>query len=307
MNIKADSIKLIACNPLGDSQTIVKEIPIDKKTSLEDLFAHIESDMNVYYLPEYYGYYRWGKYGNSCPYVCSKNTVYWNVPYQEVRVFDFLETHEIGNLSIKVEYDCLAGDGELLIDYLFQSWIAVKPILEAFGYAFTIKETVKLLVNAFGKRKQNSPAFSTLELYLLANDEWNLTQLVEQTRFPKAALVPILEMLGFEEHEGVYYRNAWKTHQYEVAREKIDYNKYISEYLGFNSNVPQYWAEALNTSLILLFELSDQADGQKTYDAVSVEIEERINSKEGHEDCYDTELDMINSEIKRLEDYLGIV
>lgn len=305
MNNIVNSIKLIAWNPLGGSeQTIIEEIPINKNTTLADLFGHISSIMKVFYLPQYYTYYRWENYENACPFIKSKSTVYWNVPYNKVKVDDFLETHNIYDNTIIVEYDCLAGDSGELIDFLFQTWIAIEPIINNMGYAFTIKETIKLLANTFGKRKKKIPAFSTLELYLLKEDTWNLKQLVEQTRFPKTALIPILEMLGFEEHDGIYYKNAWRTHLYEVEKEAIDYNEYVSNYLGFNSNVPKYWAKALNLNLILLFELSNQVDGQKTYDRVAVEIEGMIN-EDDHEDCYDLEIDIIKEEIKRLERQMG--
>lgn len=301
-----EKVKLIAWNPLGGSeQTLITEVYINKSTTLADIFEYVDSAMDVYYLPQYYNCYRWESYKNACPFICSKSTVYWNVPYNEVKVRDFIETHNIEDYTIVVEYDCLAGDGGDLIDFLFQTWIAIEPILNNMGYAFTIKDTIKLLTNTFGKRKQKIPSFSTLELYLLKEDTWSLKQLVEQTRFPKTALVPILEMLGFEEHEGIYYKNAWKTHLYETEKEAIDYNEYISNYLGFNSNVPKYWAEALNLNLILLYELSSQVDGQKTYDRVAAEIDNMINSKDGHEDCYDVEIDIIMEEIKRLEKQMG--
>lgn len=112
-------------------------------------------------------------------------------------------------------------------------------------------------------------------------------------------------MLGFEEHEGVYYRNTWKTHLYEIEKEKVDYNEYVSNYLGFNSKVPKDWAQSLNTNLIWLFELSNQVDGQKTYDRVSAEIDNMINGDDGHEDCYDIEIDYIHKEIQRLEKQMG--
>lgn len=301
-----EKVKLIAWNPLaGLEQTIVMEISINKSTTLADIFEHVTSDMDVYYLPQYYSYYKWENYKNACPYICSKSTVYWNVPYDQVKLHDFFETHDIVDNTIIVEYDCLAGDGGELIDLLFQTWIAIIPILNNVGYAFTIKETIKLLTNIFGKRKQKIPSFSTLELYLLKEDTWSLKQLVEQTRFPKTALVPILEKIGFEEHEGIYYKNTWKTHQYKVEKEAIDYNEYILNYLGFNPRVPQYWAKELSTSLIWLFVLSNQVDGQKTYDRVDAEIDTLINNEDGQEDCYDVAIDIIMEEIKRLEKQMG--
>lgn len=126
---KMRNVRLIAWNPLGESEeTIIKEIPISNDTTLADLFCHVDSAMEVFYLPHYYSNYRWWSYKNACPFICSKSTVYWNVPFSEVKVDDFFETHDIYDDTITVEYDCLAGDGGVLVDYLFQTWIAIKPV-----------------------------------------------------------------------------------------------------------------------------------------------------------------------------------
>ena len=82
----------------------------------------------MYYLPQYYNDYSWSSYNNACPFICSKSTVYWNVPYSEVKLDDFFETHDIYDDTIIVEYDCLAGDGGVLVDNLCLTWIAIKPV-----------------------------------------------------------------------------------------------------------------------------------------------------------------------------------
>ena len=305
MNKFNREISVVANNPLDERLPICKVMKADDKSTLADLFSLINSEMDVFYLPNYYSYYRWEQYGNACPFIFRRNTIYWNVPFDEVKVKDFLQTHEIHDNTILVEYDCIAGDG-FLVHFIFQTWIAIKPLLDNISAILTVKDIINLLINTFGKRKSKMPAFNTMETYLYKRDEWDIKQLSEQTHFPKTVLITILEMLGFEEHNGIYYKNAWKVSLYEKEKEQIDYNTYISEYTGFNSNIPQYLAESLNSSLILLYELSHIADRQTTYDRVSAQIDEMINGNENHDECYDEELNIILEEIERLEKQLGI-
>ena len=109
--------------------------------------------MNIYSLSQYYPEYIWDICDNACPYVHVNGRVKWNVPYEKVRLVDFLKTHDIDNGILLVEVDCIGKDIGELFDAVFQGWLYIKPFLDAAGYALTIKEIIFGLKNAFSKKE----------------------------------------------------------------------------------------------------------------------------------------------------------
>ena len=294
-----NTINLIARNPLDEDRGIeIKRISIDENTTLSDAFSQIRSDMDIYYLGRYYGDY---DFSNACPYVITNGKVMWDVPFSEVSVQDFINTFDIDDRTIYVEVDCFATGGVTAgLFIIYKSWIAIVPVLDNIGRGCTVIAGIKFLKSLMTKRPGKAPTFDKMEKYVLSNDKWELSVLLNQTDYPEAVMKAVLDSLGYEEHNGIYYRNAWKAEVNKKKREELDYNKYLLEYTGFNANIPDYWAEPMATSLILLYEMSHNIDGDKTYNDIANRIESAVNQK-GQDGNYEEELAIVDGEIERLE------
>lgn len=299
------TLQVISWNPLNpDRDIIINSIEYSNNTTLDDVFKTIESSMNIYSLSQYYTDYRWESFGNACPYVHVNGRVEWNVPYKRVKLVDFLKTHNIYNGILLVEVDCIGGDIGELFDAVLQGWLYIKPLLDAAGYALTIKDIIFGLKKAFSK-KEKIPKFEEFKKYIFAKDRWDIHQLSYKTKVPENILKPILLEIGYEEIEGEYWKSAWKVNQYEKKQAELDYNEYISHYTGFDKKIDEYWAERINISLVYLYELSDEVDNQKTYNSVVNEVERMLEESEDKE-CCDLELNYILEETDRLEQILNI-
>ena len=279
----------------------VYKVPFDENTTLEKAFKKIHSEDIE--LGKYYSDYLWESYGNVCPYIITDGVVSWNVPYNQVNVEDFVNTHNLDDHTIYVDIAYTGSDATFFEDILVQSWVIILFMLQYSGYAFTANNIRHFFQNAFGTRK-DAPAFNTIEAFLLNEDEWEVEELIRLTRFPENVLVPILDTIGFEEHEGKYYKNAYKVSKYKEKQEKLDYEEYIDYYLDVNFDLESDpdLAEELTAKTIQLYELSFLIDNQKTYDIVSSELD--MITSNANVDTYKRGVKLLDKNIQELEEKL---
>ena len=159
-------------------------------------------------------FFRW------LPYLKRGDKLYWNVPFDEVRVIDFLSMFSSGRPEIHMDIDNVGGAFDALATVILQSWENIVPILNLLGYMVTVKEAVEFVRGLPGRNTSEKPPFENFVEYIYLKDSWDLEELSKQLGTTDKLLVDILEAIGYEEHEGRYWKNAWKVKKYNEARRR---------------------------------------------------------------------------------------
>ena len=201
-------------------------------------------------------------FGRVFPYIWKEDSIEWNAPYAEVTVEDFIRTHAIENHEIHVEINGVAGWSSNLFSMAAQSWLVIKPILEIFGYGLTVREIILWVFRVFGKKKERIPGVESFRSFILTRDCWDVKELGEHLQTTDPLTFQIIEAFGYEEHDGLYWKNAWKVHQYEDL-----YKGKKLFYVGTDEGPYDYLEDKLadiNLNLMYLNALDD-SDGKKVY------------------------------------------
>lgn len=175
-------------------------------------------------------------FGRVFPYIRKEERIEWNVPYEEVTVEDFFRTHEPDNYEIHVEINGVAGWSPDMFSMSVHSWLVLKTVLEAAGYVITAIELIQIIIKIFGRKKERIPGVHSFRTFILSRDFWDAKELSDLLHTDEILIFMILETFGYEEHGGVYWKNAWKVHQFEKAflGKKLIFNetdKYCYDYL----------------------------------------------------------------------------
>lgn len=201
----------------------VKQIDIDSlDISLLDLCLLAEKRYKtpLFTFEHYYGKSWLMCEGEMLPYLLVNDTYVWNVPYKDVKLRDFLRTHEIDSSNpLVIEVNNCGGAG--LTDFLYQGWLYLNTIMDYVGRGLTAREIVLFVINSFGNKRGQKPSFADFHAFILKREQWDIDDLAKRLNADKNVLGSILEVLGYENHEGIYWKNCWKVQQFEEATEQI--------------------------------------------------------------------------------------
>lgn len=196
-NIQKQNIRVIITNVLygtAEEETVPaweKEVEIDEHTTLAELVGL--ADLSHYYPLS--GVFSWNS--QEIPYVVSDGTVRWNQPYSQVRVSDFIRTHQIQDSVLYAEggYPQAGGPGFLP---LMELWEAAYPVIEQI---LTIVEIGGLAIGA-GKwaaslfRKKGVPPQTCFD-FLFSREKWNAFELAELLEIMPEEAKKLLDVSGY--------------------------------------------------------------------------------------------------------------
>lgn len=143
----------IACNnPLVTEH----EIEISEDMTLQDLLDSLDcsmADVSNYF--EISGVFAWNS--SYCPYILTKQGIQYNLPYDKVKVFDFINTHEIRNNTLRVTTGYPQAGGPGFIEAK-EIWDAVQPHLNNIAifctiFGVSISGIITSIRSHFEKRK----------------------------------------------------------------------------------------------------------------------------------------------------------
>lgn len=169
---------LFDCGSHTTSRTRMQSFDINETTTIQDLLIQ-KSDYDFADLSHYYplsGMFAWGN--EYLPYLFVNGKALFDLSFQDAKVIDFLNTHNITDNSIRIVIDApYAGGfgGEELLDL----WNNIYPVLENIAVLFTIsgfnlKDLFHYLSKHFVKKQQ--PPQTCFEI-VISRKQWSASEL----------------------------------------------------------------------------------------------------------------------------------
>lgn len=280
----SDTITIIVKYCLSSNTTEVKEVSLESlDISLLDVCRIAAPESTIFTFDHYYGKTAVMFEHQMIPYVLVNEEYYeWNVPYGRVRIGDFISTHGIDSWNpLYIEVNNAGGSG--LFGALYQSWVALKPVLDEISRFLLVKDLVLFVYKSFGKDKNKKPTQEEFYRFILSKNQWDLQELSYRLSCDEDILNNLLLAYGFEEHEGKYWKNEYKVQKYidtvESIRSKDLYDNHGTTVNCYSLND---MVCSINNNLAYMYVLNDM---KKSDDEIMVVT------------------DMINRTINRLKDY----
>ncbi|EHK2349162.1 hypothetical protein KCL53_002299 [Clostridium perfringens] len=176
-------------------------IKINNETTLEDIFKYSNqenADVSKYYKISG-GYYFNRKI---LPYIKNKNNeVIWEPEYKNIKVLDFIFTHDIQDNTIYADTEITQAGGPELND-VSQLWNHCYPIIDQIVTVVCFYELSIKLSNFIkglfkGKKIEQVPPNSFIE-FILSKDKWNHYELAEYMEITPEESKNLLKGFGYK-------------------------------------------------------------------------------------------------------------
>lgn len=184
----------------GEKNTI-EIVQINDKTTLKDVFIkskEVHADVSKYYRLS--GKYYYNK--ERLPYIKNENNlIVWEPYYNQVKVIDFILTHDIKDNTIYADTGIIQAGGVGLKE-IIQLWEEYLPIIEQISTFFGLVGGVvgfgKFLRGIFvDKKKELIPPHSLFD-FILERDKWNHYELAESLAIEIEDSKNLLQGLGYK-------------------------------------------------------------------------------------------------------------
>lgn len=185
---------------------VVKEEPctkeytveVSEQASLQNLFDELGcslADISDYY--DFSG--RFARNDFFCPFVLTANGIQYNLPYTDVKLSDFIQTHSIvGNeIWIVTGYPQAGGPGFV---ELVKIWNTVQPWLNNIAIVCSItginaKSIAEWIRSHFERKKV--PPHTVIDM-LSARNQWNHKELAAILKIPEENAQNLLKAFGYK-------------------------------------------------------------------------------------------------------------
>lgn len=268
-------------------------------------------DGKYFSFDRYYGKSELMSPGRMFPYILRDDVYIWNVPYSDVTIQEFFDTHGLTEQDmIEAEVDNVGSAGEMLLR-LYQEWVSFAEVagsvVDCIGRGMTVYSVVKWLWSSFGKKKEAKPEVKEFYKFLVSRNRWNVKALAKRLNADESFLKSMLETIGFEDRgDGNYifsreknekfremcfsYMDSWKNNHgaevncYGVNEEVflINRNMLYLRILCSEIQTARIWAEAKNKLQKLAGENSEYLF--VAGDAMSLCLKERFSEGFGYEE-----------------------
>ena len=192
-------IKTLVTNVAAD-EPYENEFMIDvpEQATLQDLFDKLEcglADVSDYY--EFSGPFAWNNF--FCPFILTADGIQYNLPYSDVKLTDFINTHSIDSKAIRIVTGQQQTGGPGFIE-LAEIWNTVQPWLNNIAIIFTIsginiKDIVRWIRSFFEKKK--APPHAVVDM-LATRSQWNHKELAAILEIPEENAQNLLKAFGYK-------------------------------------------------------------------------------------------------------------
>ena len=192
-------IKTLVTNVAAD-EPYENEFMIDvpEQATLQDLFDKLEcglADVSDYY--EFSGPFAWNNF--FCPFILTADGIQYNLPYSDVKLTDFINTHSIDSKAIRIVTGYPQTGGLGFIE-LAEIWNTVQPWLNNIAIIFTIsginiKDIVRWIRSFFEKTK--APPHTVVDM-LATRSQWNHKELAAILEIPEENAQNLLKAFGYK-------------------------------------------------------------------------------------------------------------
>ena len=253
------TITIIVKYCLSSNATEVKEVSLDSlDISLFDVCKMAAPESTIFTFDRYYGKSAVMFEYQMLPYILVNKEYYeWNIPYSQVRIDDFISTHDINSWTpLYVEVNNAGGSG--LFGAIYQSWSALKPVLDEIGRFLMLKDIILFVYKSFGKDKYKKPTQEEFYRFIVSKNQWDLQELSYRLSCDDEILKNLLLAYGFEEHEGRYWKNEYKVQKYIDTVESIRIKElYDNHGTTVNCYALNEIVCAINNDLAYMYVLND--------------------------------------------------
>ena len=176
-------------------------------------------DGKYFSFDRYYGKSELMSPGRMFPYILRDDVYIWNVPYSDVTIQEFLDTHNLTEHDmIEAEVDNVGSAGEMLLR-LYQEWVSFAEVagsvVDCIGRGMTVYSVVKWLYCSFGRKKESKPKVREFYQFLVSRNRWNVKALAKQLNADEPFLKSMLEAIGFEDRgDGNYIISREKNEKF---------------------------------------------------------------------------------------------
>lgn len=261
----SDTVTIIVKYCLSSNNTEVKEVSLESlDIPLLDVCKTAAPGSSVYTFDRYYGKTAVMFEHQMLPYILVKEEYYeWNVPYSQARIGDFIRTHGIDSWNpLYIEVNNAGGSG--FFGSLYQSWIALKPILDEIGRIILVKDLILFVYNSFGKAKSKKPSQEEFYRFIVSKNQWDLKELSIRLSCDEEILNNLLLAFGFEEHEGKYWKNEYRVQKYLDVVESIRISElYDNHGTTVNCFSLNDLVRSINNDLAYIYVLNDMKESNK--------------------------------------------
>lgn len=241
----------------------------------EFCFGHFP-DVHHLSFDKYYGKMEAYAIHKVYPYIQFEDGLQWNVPYEEVRVRDFLRTFpEARRQGLEALANNVGGAGELF-EFLIHQWneffITAPRILQTqeirrlldyvdwAGRVATILAGYRWLKASFSEKREKKPSVHFLKKYIRRQDSWDLCELADILSAGEERLKIVLESCGYFTADGIHYMfDQTLADKIQAAQEKELQKRYDTHgtdvnCYGMNEAVAQLNVDLMYLAVLLMDE-----------------------------------------------------
>ena len=143
------------------------------------------------------------------PYIVRDGVVSWFVPFTEVSIRDFRNTHYLGPEEvIHAEIDAFGGAGDDLseiISWVANNWDTIYTGASLLSSSITIGSFVQKVYKFFSNRKHRVPLFIDVKDSIWKQEKWDREELMKRLKIPDSELLDcVLQSAGYERIENTF-------------------------------------------------------------------------------------------------------
>lgn len=190
--------------PLTNINAMTWTIPIDSENdNLIECIRSVVGENCTISFQKYYENTDLMNFKEMFPYIVVNETINWCVPYSDVTIKSFRDTHHLEpDDPIYAEIDNYGGGGDEVsevISWIINNWDTINFAISSVSSGITIGGFIQKIYKYFANKKQHLPRFEDVKELILRKDRWHRYQLMKLFAVNDQEIIDfILQSAGYE-------------------------------------------------------------------------------------------------------------
>ena len=221
-------IRLELNQMIGAGKRMVCTIPIESEEDiLIDCIQSVVGEDCCISFCNYYSNADMMNFERMFPYIVRVGVVSWFVPFKEVSIKDFRNTHHLESEEvIHAEIDAFGGAGDDLseiISWIVDNWDTICASASMLSSSITIGGFIQKVYKFFSNRKHRIPNFMDVKDSIWKQEKWDSEELMKRLKIPDSELLNcILYSAGYE-RIGNTFRKKTDCDNFKRTRYNVDH------------------------------------------------------------------------------------
>ena len=221
-------IKLELKQAIGTEESTTYTLPIESEEDiLIDCIRSVVGGNCCISFCKYYSNADLMNYERMFPFIAKDGIISWHVPFEEVSIRDFRNTHHLDpEEGIHAEIDNFGGTGgdlSEIISWIVDNWDTIYTGVSLLSSSITIGDFVQRIYKYFANRKHRVPHFVDVQDSIWKQEKWDSEELMKRLKVPDSELLDcILQSSGYERIESIY-RKKTDCDDFKRTRYNMDY------------------------------------------------------------------------------------